>query len=306
MAHAEPELVAIDMDGTLLDPVGHIPARSRRAIRSLRAAGIAVILASGRSPWSMRDACEELELDGLQIAMQGGLIASPLRGTVGWSWTLSESDVREHLAFARGLGLTPLVCFPDGFRAEHLPPQTEAAAWPLVEEARHVHLVDSLYTWAGHGAIRTFLSTPPERHAEVRDAARRRFGLRYEVTWGDEHGVELLAAGAGKGTALSVVAGAFGIPGERVAAIGDGPNDLTMLRMAGVSAAMGSAPPDVRAAETFVVPSNREEGAYEALRRLFPSVLGGATTALGGPLPPRAVRVAAASGTMTLAPESAV
>jgi hydroxymethylpyrimidine pyrophosphatase-like HAD family hydrolase len=290
MTEAEPALVALDLDGTLLDPEGRVGERSRHAIGSLRAAGVAVVLASGRSPWGMREVCEELELDGPHITMQGGLIAAPRSGAIGRAWTLSEVDVRAHLAFAREIGIPPLVCYTDGTRAEQLPVPSGRVPWPLLAEAAHLHLVKDLDAWAGAGAIRTVLATPPGRHAQVRDLARRRFGSRYAPIWGDEHGVELLARGVGKGAALRALATSWGIGLERVAAIGDGPNDRTMLQVAGVSAAMGSAPPDVQAAASFVVPSNAEEGAYDALRRLFPSVLAGGEPAGRSPWPSPARR----------------
>jgi hydroxymethylpyrimidine pyrophosphatase-like HAD family hydrolase len=207
--------------------------------------------------------------------MQGGLIAAPRSGAIGRAWMLSATDVREHLAFARALELKPLVCFRDGLRAERLPVASGRAPWPLLEETAHVHLVESLDAWAGAGAIRTFLTTPPGRYQEVRDLTRHRFGSRYALIWGEEHGVELLARGVSKGAALRVLAASWEIAVERVAAIGDGPNDRTMLQVAGMSAAMASAPPDVQAVASFLVPSNAEEGAYDALLRLFPSVLGG-------------------------------
>jgi len=65
---------------------------------------------------------------------------------------------------------------------------------------------------------------------------------------------------------------ALGIPLAEVAAIGDARNDIPMLRLAGRSAAMAHARPEVREAADLVVPSNSEEGALEALDRFYPSL----------------------------------
>ncbi len=270
-----PLLVAIDLDGTLLDPSGGIGLRTRQAIQTLRASGVAVILASGRSPWSMREACQALGLDGPQITMQGALLASPLTGASWGAWTLSAADVRDHLELARACGTPPALCFADGWRAEDLPVPGDTLPRILQAEGTHFQQVPSLWEWAGRGAIRTFLYTTGENHARVLDAARRRFGSRYALTWGDEHGIELLAGEASKGTALRAVARRLGIPVERVVAIGDGPNDLSMFAAAGVSVAMGAAPPEVRAAADMVVGIDAAEGVYEALLRLFPATLEG-------------------------------
>ena len=53
MTTLQPRLVALDLDGTLLDPQGRVAPRSAAAISALSAAGVRIVLATGRSPWSM-------------------------------------------------------------------------------------------------------------------------------------------------------------------------------------------------------------------------------------------------------------
>jgi hydroxymethylpyrimidine pyrophosphatase-like HAD family hydrolase len=92
------------------------------------------------------------------------------------------------------------------------------------------------------------------------------------VVWADNLGVELLRRGTHKGRALATVARSMGIAREETAAIGDGPNDLEMLRVAGISAAMLNAPPNVSFEATFVVPTSAEDGVVDALRRFYPDL----------------------------------
>jgi hypothetical protein len=73
------------------------------------------------------------------------------------------------------------------------------------------------------------------------------------------------APGASKGAALLALAERLGIPAAETFAIGDGLNDISMLKAAGVSVAMAGAPPSVRAAARFVTSSNDEEGFARAL-----------------------------------------
>jgi hydroxymethylpyrimidine pyrophosphatase-like HAD family hydrolase len=73
------------------------------------------------------------------------------------------------------------------------------------------------------------------------------------------------APGASKGAALLALAERLGIPAAETFAIGDGLNDISMLKVAGVSVAMAGAPPIVRAAAQFVTSSNDEEGFARAL-----------------------------------------
>ena len=79
--------------------------------------------------------------------------------------------------------------------------------------------------------------------------------------------VELHASGVNKGTGLAEAARYFGIPMENVMAIGDGENDVTMLKMAGMGAAMGNAVSEAKAAADIVLPSNNEDGVAWAIHQ---------------------------------------
>jgi Cof subfamily protein (haloacid dehalogenase superfamily) len=270
IAPGEPRLLALDLDGTLLGPDGHVPPRTRAAIERLRAGGVHVVLASGRAPAGMRRLCQELGLDDPQITMQGALIVSPLTGSVLAAWRLEPAEARAHIEFARRAGAVPLLCFADGFRGEVLTPEVEALFAPFEEPLPLI--VPHLEPLAEERPIKTFLYTPPGTHERIWDAANRAFAGRATVTSGDEHSVELLPPGASKGEALRTLAAHLGIPLAEVAAIGDARNDIPMLRLAGRSAAMAHARPEVREAADLVVPSNSEEGALEALDRFYPSL----------------------------------
>jgi Cof subfamily protein (haloacid dehalogenase superfamily) len=269
IAAGEPRLLAFDLDGTLLGPDGHLPPRTRTAVERLRANGVHMLLASGRAPAGMRRLCRELGLDGPQIAIQGALIASPLSGAVLAVWRLEPAEVRDHIAFAHEVGAVPLLCFIDGSRSEVLTPEVEAQFAPYEEPLPLV--VPDLRPLAEERPIRTILCTPPGSYERIWEAALRAFEGRATITSGDEHSVELLPAGTSKGAALRTLAEHLGIPLAEVGAIGDARNDIEMLRVAGRSAAMAHAGPDVREAADLVVPSNREEGILEALARFYPS-----------------------------------
>lgn len=266
----EPRLVAFDLDGTLLDRNGQVPPRTRAALDLLRDRGVRCVLASGRNPLGMIRLCTELGLDGPQIAMQGALLISPISGEILTAWRLDGARVREHLAFAREIAANALLCFPDGFKAERLTPEVEALFLPFEEPLPEI--VPSLDELADRGPIKTFVATAPGRHEESWQAARTRFAGRSAVTTGDEHSLELLPLGANKGLALRTLAEHLGIPLAQVAAVGDARNDIEMLQVAGRSAAMAQARPEVRAAAGLVVPSNHEEGVLVALDAFFPSL----------------------------------
>ncbi|HEV8572339.1 MAG TPA: HAD family hydrolase [Actinomycetota bacterium] len=266
----EPKLLISDLDGTLLDPDHILRPRTRAMVRALRRAGVEVVLASGRIPPAMESICRELDLDGPQITTHGAMVVSPFSGEVVSRHPLGPDDVRAHLEFAQEIGVPAVLCYADGFKVERMDPGIAAIFEPYDEPLPEV--VPDLDQLAGSEPLKVYLWAEADQYASVLAEARRRFEGRNTVTSGDERGVEFLAPDANKETAASELAAAMGLDMAEVAAIGDGPNDVALLRSAGISAAMAHASREVQEAATYVVPSNREEGAAVAMARMFPSI----------------------------------
>lgn len=266
----EPKLLISDLDGTLLDPDHVLRPRTRAMVRALREAGVEVVLASGRIPPAMESICRELELDGPQITAHGGMVVSPLSGEIVSRHPLGEEDVRAHLAFAVEMGTPAVLCYEDGFKVERMDPGIAAIFEPYDEPLPEV--VPDLDALASSQPLKVYLFTQTGQYADVLAEARARFQGRNTVTSGDELGVEFLAPDANKETAAAELAAAMGLSMQDVAAIGDGPNDVAVLKAAGISAAMAHASNEVRSAATFVVPGNEDEGALRAMVTMFPSI----------------------------------
>lgn len=266
---AEPKVLVCDVDGTLLDSAGRLSERTARAVTNLVTAGIEVVLASGRIMAGLRSLCARLELTGPQIAMHGALVATPA-GEIVSSLPLSAVDVLAHLEFADSLGVPAVLCYSDRLVANRMSPEVEAAFVPYDEPLPELR--PDLESLAATGPLKTCLCLDGGRYREVLEAAERRFGDRYTATSANERELELVRREATKGTAARRVATALGVSLAQVGAIGDGPNDVELFRVAGVSAAVGNARPAIRSAASFVAPSNDRDGAAEAIARMFPSL----------------------------------
>ena len=277
-----PRLLACDLDGTLLDEAGILRPSVRSAIIAVKAAGIQVVLSTGRSPWAVTDIARQLGLRGPQIVMNGGAFVSPVTCEVGWARRLDRDLVIDGLAFAGGLGSSPLLGFLDGHARQRIRPGRAGAEaadgtpdFALGPRLRHA---DSLESLAGDGPIRVYIPTSPSEHARAVAAAVDWFGGRASIVYSDQFGFEIMTPGTNKGEALRRLAGSLRLDREQVAAMGDGPNDREMLAYAGVSAALlpvdGSAvvPGSILAETTRVVSSSAHDGALEALRFFFPDL----------------------------------
>jgi hydroxymethylpyrimidine pyrophosphatase-like HAD family hydrolase len=211
----------------------------REAIARVAGSGVHVVLATGRSPWfGVGELARELGLSGPQIMIQGALVMDPDSGRIERIRTLDPAVVEDAVRFASELGIEPLV--------------------GRVDEA----------------PVRVFVSTAPGRHAAVMAEAVERFEGRASIVWSDRTAVEVLPLGTHKGEAVRWFAQRRGIEPHAVAAAGDAPNDTQMLRLVGRSAAMGWAPPDVRAAADITVATSDEDGLVHALAWFFPDLAG--------------------------------
>jgi hydroxymethylpyrimidine pyrophosphatase-like HAD family hydrolase len=235
-----------------------------------------VVLATGRSTWGTASIAHELGLLGPHITMNGGTYGSPVTGELVWARRLTPDLVVDGLVFAREIGSRPLLCFLHRHAAERGPDGTTSV--PDFAVGPRLRVVDSLVDLAGHGPIRLYLPVPAREHPRVVAQARKFFGERASIVWGDESGIEVMAPGTNKGEALRLVAASMDLDMDQVAAVGDGPNDREMLEYAGRSAAMLPQPGAARLTglvigeATQVVPSSSDDGVLEALRRFFPSI----------------------------------
>ena len=98
------------------------------------------------------------------------------------------------------------------------------------------------------------------------EAKLRRLNLDINLVYSAPHYLEITRRGVTKGAAVANLASFLGIPAERVAAVGDGENDISMFEVAGLAIAMGNAAPQVQQAADLVAPTNDQDGLVWALK----------------------------------------
>jgi len=266
-----PRLLACDIDGTLLDGSGSLRPEVRDAISLIRASGVEVVLATGRSPWTgVGPIAAALGLAGPQITMQGALISDLATGATLRERVMAPDVYAHALRFADRHALQPIVSLVDGHRAGR---DLGHDAWgrPL-EEGDTFRLVGDLGSVAADRPMRVYVSIDAARFAALLAEAIDWAGDRASVVWSDGTGREFLAPGANKGSAIAWLAAERGLTLDDVAAVGDQANDREMLTMAGRSAAMGGAPTEVAACADISVPSSEASGVLNAFAWFFPDL----------------------------------
>ncbi|MFT4246698.1 MAG: sugar-phosphatase [Pseudomonas sp.] len=264
------DLIAIDLDGTLLDAGHAISPRVRNAIAAARAQGVRVVLATGRPFSGAWRYLQELDLTGdtdYCICFNGTVVQAVGSGECIAEFALGFDDYLYCEQLARELGVHFQALDGSGIFTAN------ADISPYTVLDAHLSNAPLRYRAVAEmdPALRfrklMMVDTP-----QVLDAAiprlPARLKQRYAVLKSAPYFLEIFDARAGKGPALEQLTRRLGIAREQVMAIGDHENDLSMLAFAGVSVAMGNAIPAVKAAALHQTAANTEDGVALAIERL--------------------------------------
>jgi hydroxymethylpyrimidine pyrophosphatase-like HAD family hydrolase len=258
-------LVALDLDGTLLEKGNRVSDGNAAAVREAIAAGVQIVLATSRWYLLAKRTADMLGITAPIICHNGAMIRSPIDGS-----TLLQLDIPADAAMA-------IAAAAEEHRYEAMATVADVTylmtKLPSVDPARlppRMVVAERLSDHVRDGA-EGFLFFGEDAVAGVPAALAGRFDAVLNFAAGVSETfppyLNIVHAGADKGRALRMVCERVGVPLDETMAIGDAAPDLDMMLIAGVSVAMGNAPDDVKARVTAVGPGNREDGVAWALRR---------------------------------------
>ncbi len=256
------DLIALDLDGTLLAPDESISPGDRAAIARALKSGIRVVLVTGRGVDTPIRVAKDLGLNLPVICCHGALTKD-----FGANRTLVHIPVP--LEYAK-----PMLEFAER-EGVHVAVYAEETFWRVT--GSHVYMQDMIGPgWREVPSLMAVLETGAPTFirflgADAVAALKREFGdlplsYRYE-TWFDFVECAVLNREASKRNALARLCADFQVPSERVLAVGDSRNDVPMLTWAGTGVAMGNALPEVRQAVRYVTADNLHDGVAAAIER---------------------------------------
>lgn len=258
-----PHLVALDVDGTLLHYDGGLAPAVREAVAEVAEAGHHVVLATGRSVHGTVPVAHELGIT------RGWAVCSNGSVTIRLDPELPDGyEADEVITFDPAPALRLMHAeFPDayfaveelgtGFRMNKLFPDGELTG---------VHRVVDLDELAGEHVTRLIVRSPGHTSEEFH-ALVARTGLAdvtYAIGW--TAWMDVAPEGVTKASALERLRGVLRVEPDRTVAVGDGSNDVDMLRWAARGVAMGHAAEHVQAAAGEVTGTIEDDGAAAVLR----------------------------------------
>ena len=260
-----PRLIATDLDGTLLGSQGAISARTRRALERARAAGIELVMVTGRPPRHVAKIEGVVELSGIVICVNGALIYDFGRELVVREERLPAAVAR---ALVNALRLRmPGICFAVEVGLE-FGWEPSYGLHSKRTEPPHLPIADAVLLC--ERGVSKLIARHPQLSAE--EMIAQSLDLFPELGCASHSGapfVEISAAEVSKGAALAAYCSERSIDRKQVLAFGDMPNDLPMLEWAGHSVAMGNAHPSVLAAVHEITLSNEQDGVAMVVERLL-------------------------------------
>jgi len=259
------KLVALDLDGTLLNSGMRLSDVNAEALRSAMERGVQVVLATARFYGLALRTAVHLEIETPLICSNGALVKRPRDGDELLHLYVDPELAREVTTMGddRGwemfttIGDTTYMQMRAGIIPEKLPGGLKVA------ERQSDHLGEAQPTCVllyGEDAVNEVTARFMPSYAE-----RARFSINRPVN--SPHYVILTHPDADKASALQMVLGELGVDAGECIAMGDSESDLAMLKLAGLGIAMGNSPDEVKREALHIAPTNDDGGVAWALRR---------------------------------------
>ncbi|HWF87413.1 MAG TPA: Cof-type HAD-IIB family hydrolase [Pyrinomonadaceae bacterium] len=280
-------LLALDLDGTLLDPQGRISERNRTAIENARGQGVHVALVTGRRFRDSRPVALELGLDVPLISHNGALTKHAATLQTVSVLPLPVDAAREALQIGRransdallsddheGLGVLVYDHIRGGNTAVH-----KYIAWARrihgEEGANAIQQVASLEDYLDHDPIHLSFSGSCAEMDQLEETLKTELDSTVKILSTiyleqDFTLIDIVNPAASKGAGVAAAAAELGVAREDIMAIGDNYNDLEMLLFAGTGVVMANAPLSLREiAGLHPTASNRDDGVALAIEQFI-------------------------------------
>ncbi|QAY66389.1 Cof-type HAD-IIB family hydrolase [Paenibacillus protaetiae] len=256
------DLIALDVDGTLLTDHHELTEQTREAVREAAAGGAEIVLCTGRGPSGALPVLEQLGLSGTVITHNGAATILSDNREVLHDYAIEHRLLQPYLEYSRSHGIhfdynTAFDMFVEGMTPEAEEMYSRFYAQPMLVGPDD-QLPDRLLKFTVFGS---------KEEMDRVEADWSEWPPQLQLIRSGDFFIDVQHPDANKGAALQQLAESRGIPPERVLAIGNYYNDIAMLEFAGLGLAMANSPDRVKEAADDVVLSNEEEGVAYALRK---------------------------------------
>ena len=264
------ELLVLDIDGTLVTTDKQITKNTKEAIKQCLESGIKVAIASGRATEGIRNQAEEIglgEYGGYIISYNGGRITEYKSGKVvyetflpkGMIHTLYDYSVKEK---------TGILTYHDGKIISHSDTDPHIVV-DSVGSDLPIWVPKDFHKEVDFEVNKCILTGEPEYLEKLEKKAAKDFEGVLSVYRSEDFYLEMMPLGIDKAYGLSKLLNELGYRRSQMVCCGDGFNDLSMIKYAGLGVAMANADKSIRDMADYVCPSCDEDGLVDVINRFL-------------------------------------
>lgn len=255
------KLIAVDVDGTLVNSEGKITPRTRHALIRATKAGHEVMIVSGRPTYGLRHEAKELGFDkfgGILSAYNGGVLYDFKKKEILANHPMDYELAQEILEFSKNLDLELILTNGEYIYTD------KASGLYLQRESRildmEVKEIKDIRENLNFLPNKILFAQDSQKIAPESEKLLEKFGDRLVQVKSTRFFHEMMPSGLSKGNSILEACKIFGIDEKDVIAFGDEMNDVTMLEVAGTAVAMGNAVDAIKDMADYVTKTNNEDG----------------------------------------------
>lgn len=286
------KLVAIDLDGTMLNSYGVVTQNTKEVIKQIQEKGVEVIIASGRPIDSIKTIAKEIESKNYFISGNGAILYDIKKDEIIYENILKKSKIldivkiceensiyyniyTEKEILAKSLNYNVLYYYKENLNKDE-------------KNKTHIKIVENLYKYLEErnekvikiticdndklifNSILKKVKTIEEIEVlEVSHMSRKMIRQGTEEVPIEYYYTEISAKNVDKWNTIEILAEKLNIKKEEIVAIGDNVNDEKMIQEAGLGIAMGQSSPKITEISNYVTSNNNDEGVANALKYVF-------------------------------------
>jgi len=260
------KLIAIDIDGTLLNYTKNVTEETKRAINYASKKGVYVVLATGRPVQGIYDLYEQLNLDTPAITYNGAIVLAHKKGPVIYECPLSPANTQTIIEKGKQLDTTIAIWYDSKLYTNKL--NERAKDYSTISNVSPILYKDNIDILQ-NGATKILYydneATIEKYMIDLKDTFPS--DVLYHTS--RPYFLEFVNSEVSKAVALQKISEHLNIKQDEIIAIGDGFNDLSMIEYAALGVAMGTAPDKVKAKAQYVTTSWADDGVAKAIYKFI-------------------------------------
>lgn len=266
------KLIATDLDGTLVTDDKNLTDRTIENVKKALKKNVKIMISSARAFYRIERYLNELDLrreNQYTICFNGAMIVENITGKVLYSKNLDKHEVNELISLGKQLNVPIMLYSKSAHRAEAIPEviQKNKNSKGMNLKIENFNKID--FDKGENYIYKIVFMDKPEKIIGVRKNIPKEIIEKYEVTSSVPEYIEFVKKGIKKSEAIKFIMDKCKIKQEEVIAIGDGENDIEMLRFAGLGVAMGNADDYVKENADYITSSNHDDGVGKVIERFI-------------------------------------